>query len=379
MAKSYLPIKRLHSIEMSVHEASSWIGYLTRGLGFQHVSVSTGQAVEKSGTRRHLLACGDVRLVFQEPVHAGSAVRRFLEKHPEGISQVNFLVSDARKVEEQLLERHATCTDFVLTEPTESGEWRQLNIATPLGDVEFAFVESADAQCLALPGMQACGSFNAQHNPLGITGVDHLTSNVRTLMPIIAFYEHVLGFKRLWDTRFHSEDVRPGVGAGLTSIVMWHEGSGIKFANNEPLRPRFGSSQVQLYVDTNRGPGIQHLAIGVSNMIAAAESARAQGVQFLATVPAYYSLLPERLRQCGVMAFAEPLEKLAANGILVDGDKNGYLLQVFCRDQASEFGRPSAGPLLIELIQRSGCQGFGEGNFKAIFEATQKMVESSCG
>lgn len=379
MAKSSLQIKRLHSIEISVHEANSWIGYLTRGLGFQHVAVSTGPAIEKSGTRRHLLACGEVRLVLQEPVHAGSTVRQFLEKHPEGISQVNFHVPDVRKAEEQLIERHATCTDFVATEPTSKGEWRHLNIATPLGDVEYAFVENEDEQRLSMPGMQPCGQFDANHNPLGVMGIDHLTSNVRTLMPVIAFYEHVLGFKRLWDVRFHTEDVRPGLGAGLTSIVMWHEASGIKIANNEPLRPRFSASQVQLYVDTNRGAGVQQVAFGVSNILGAVEYARANRVQFMPTPPTYYSMLSNRLNAGGVPMFAEPIEQLAAHGVLADGDKNGYLLQAFCRDQASEFGRPSAGPLLMELIQRSGCQGFGEGNFRAIFEATQKLVDSACG
>src|SRR5207248_2685126 len=114
-----LDIQRIHSIEISVHEAGSWLTYLTRGLGFQHVATSTGQSIEKTGTRRQLLAAGDARLVLQEPVHAGSAARRFLEKHPEGISQVNFLVSDARAAAEQLLERHATCTDSLAGETTD--------------------------------------------------------------------------------------------------------------------------------------------------------------------------------------------------------------------------------------------------------------------
>jgi 4-hydroxyphenylpyruvate dioxygenase len=302
-----------------------------------------------------------------------------LEKHPEGISQVNFQVPDARKAEEQLVERHATCTDFVVTQATAQGEWRQLNIATPLGDVEYAFVEIADGERLTMPGMEPCANFDTSYNPLGITGIDHMASNVRTLMPVLAFYEHVLGFKRSWDVRFHTEDVRPGVGAGLTSVVMWHEASGIRFANNEPLRPRFDASQVQLYVETNRGPGLQQFAFGVHNILNAVEHARKAGASFLPTPPAYYELLPARLRAEGVPELRESIETLAAGGVLVDGDRNGSLYQVFFRDQASEFGRASAGPLLIELIQRNGCQGFGEGNFRAIFEATQKMVERACG
>ena len=368
-----LDIQRIHSIDISAHESGSWLAYLTRGLGFQHVATSTPQAIEKTGTRKQLLAAGDVRLVVQEPVHAGSPIRRFLEKHPEGISCVNFLVSDARATEEQLLEKHATCTDFLMTDRTERGEWKQINIATPLGDVEFAFVQTADPQRITLPGTQSCGDFDPAKNPLGITEIDHLTSNVRTLMPVIAFYEHVLGLRRVWDVRFHTEDVRPGMGAGLTSVAMRDVISGIRFVNNEPLRPRFDSSQVQMHVDTNRGPGLQQIALGVGNLVDAVGKASSSGVQFLPTPPTYYQLLPRRLAAMGVSALDGMLDKLAAHGILVDGDRNGHILQIFCRDQATQFGRPSAGPLLIEMIERRGCQGFGEGNFRAIFEATSKM------
>jgi 4-hydroxyphenylpyruvate dioxygenase len=128
-----------------------------------------------------------------------------------------------------------------------------------------------------------------------------------------------------------------------------------------------------MHVDTNRGPGLQHMALGVKNLVGAVERAAGAGVQFLATPPTYYQLLPQRLKSLGISSLDGAIPKLAANGILVDGDRNGYLLQIFCRDQATQFGRPSAGPLLLELIERAGCQGFGEGNFRAIFEATARM------
>jgi len=377
MAKSRLGIQRIHDIELSVHEAAPWVSYFTRGFGFQHVAVSTGPMVEATGTRRFLLACANVRLLIAEPIHAGSTVRRFLERHPEGISRVDFLVEDLRRTEEQLVERSAACLDYVRVETVAGGTWKDVAIATPLGDVEFGFVESPDEACLTIPGMERCGTFDARQNPLGITGLDHLTANVRTLMPVLAFSEHVMGLRRYWDVRFHGEEIKPGVGTGLTSVVMCDERSGFKLGVNEPLRPRFNQSQVQLHVDINRGPGIQQLALSVTSMKRAVETATAGGIAFMPTPAAYYQNLPARLRASGALLLPESIEELSAYGVLVDADRTGYLLQAFCRDQASQFGIPTAGPLLIELIQRSGCQGFGEGNFRALFDAMQQLAVPS--
>lgn len=371
MARSSLGIERLHSLELSVYDAAPWLAYLTQGFGFQHIGVSVGSAMESTGTRRHMLACGELCLIVQEAVHAGSAVRRFLEKHPEGVSRVNFVVQDVDRAEVMLLERNATPIDHVKDEIAGDGRWKHLAIATPLGDVEFGFIQIAGRTHLLAPGMEACGMFDPAANPIGIVGVDHLTGNTRTMMPVIAFYEHVMGFSRCWDVAFHTEDLRPGIGTGLKSIAMGDMESGIKLATNEPLRPRFEQSQIQLYVDMNRGPGIQHIAFAVADIGRAVEHARQHGVFFMLTPPAYYEHLPRRLAAQGVPQVGHSVEELRRLGILVDGDKSGYILQAFCQDQAMQFRRPHAGPVFMELVQRCGSQRFGEGNFRALFEASQ--------
>ncbi len=371
MSRPVLGIQRLHSLELSVYDAAPWLAYFGQGFGFQYVGVTTGSAIEATGTRRHLLACGDLALIVQEAVHAGSAVRRYLEKHPEGISRVNFLVEDVVRAEEQLLERNATPIDLVREEPTGSGRWRHIAIATPIGDVEFGFVQIEGQTGMLAPGMEARAAFDPAANPLGITGIDHLTANTRTLMPVIAFYEHVLGFTRQWNVSFHTEDIRPGLGSGLKSIAMGDSSSGIRFATNEPMRPRFEESQIQLYVDMNRGPGVQHMAIAVADISRAVEHCRRNGIQFMLTPAAYYEKLPGRLASQGVANMTHSVDEIARLGILADGDRSGHLYQAFCQDQAVQFRRPHAGPLFIELIQRCGSQRFGEGNFRALFEASQ--------
>lgn len=372
MSRPGLGILRLHSIEISVFDAAPWIAYLAQGFGLQRIGVSTGQATETTGTRRHLLVAGSQSLIIQEAVHAGSPVRRYLEKHPEGISRINFLVADVQQAEVQLLEHNATLLDHIREEPAGAGAWRHLAIATPVGDVEFGFVEIRESGDLLAPGMEQVAKFDPEHNPLGIIGVDHLTANTRTLMPLIAFYEHVMGFKRQWNVSFHTEDIKPGIGSGLKSIAMGDAASGIRLATNEPLRPRFEQSQIQLYVDMNRGPGFQHMAVAVTDIVKAVEYCRQNGVMFMLTPPAYYDQLAARLGSQGVAKPAYPVEELQRLGILADGDRHGHLLQAFCQDQAVQFRRPHAGPLFIELIQRCGSERFGEGNFRALFEASQR-------
>jgi len=369
MAKANLGIQRVHSVELSVHDAAPWLRYFTDGFGFQLIAASTGPDVEQTGTRRRLLRCGDVCIVVAERVHGASRVERFLGQHPEGVSRVNFLVHDIETTEQTLLERHATPTGHTTTQSIGDGEWREFCIATPLGDVEFCFVACSDSSGELMAGMEPDGLFDAGRNPLGLLGFDHMTSNMRTLMPTIAFCEHVMGFQRCWDVHFHTEDIRPGVGTGLKSVVMWDEQSGVKMALNEPLRPRFNQSQVQMCIDSNRGPGIHHLAFEVDDILQAVDYGRQRDVEFLTTPRAYHRALPARIKARKIEGVTQSIRDLESRGILLDGDADGYLLQAFCRDHSVQFDHANAGPMFLEIVQRCGSKGFGEGNFRALFEA----------
>jgi 4-hydroxyphenylpyruvate dioxygenase len=149
--------------------------------------------------------------------------------------------------------------------------------------------------------------------------------------------------------------------------------SGVTFANNEPRRPAFRASQVHQFVEDHRGDGIQHAALTVRDIQATVGGLRGRGVEFLPTPGAYYDALPARLAAAGVGALAEPLEALRGLGILVDGAGPGrYLLQIFLRDSAGLYHEQEAGPFFFELIQRMGDQGFGAGNFRALFESIER-------
>jgi 4-hydroxyphenylpyruvate dioxygenase len=195
------------------------------------------------------------------------------------------------------------------------------------------------------------------------------------MMPALLWLEHVLGFRRFWDVEFHTRDVRAEVrdGSGLRSVVMWDPASGVKFANNEPYRPNFKRSQINVFNEEHRGDGVQHLALEVRDILGSVRGLRARGVEFMPTPGAYYDQLPARLAELGVGAIEEPIDELRELGILIDGHGAGsYLLQIFLKDAAGLYGSAAAGPFFYELIQRKGDAGFGEGNFRALFESIER-------
>jgi 4-hydroxyphenylpyruvate dioxygenase len=217
-------------------------------------------------------------------------------------------------------------------------------------------------------------------NRFGFIGIDHITSNFQTMSPALLWLEHVMGFEHFWDVQFHTRDVPSaksartvGHGSGLRSAVMSDPRTGIKFANNEPYRPAFKNSQINVFHEDNRGDGVQHVALGTTDIISAVRGLRQRGALFMPTPSTYYELLPDRLEREGVQHIDEDIRELEELGILVDGQARGaYLLQIFLKDSAGLYGSAEAGPFFFEIIQRKGDHGFGAGNFRALFESIER-------
>jgi 4-hydroxyphenylpyruvate dioxygenase len=182
-----------------------------------------------------------------------------------------------------------------------------------------------------------------------------------------------MGFSEYWRVHFHTADINPGSGgSGLASIVMWDPESGIKFANNEPVTPNYEASQIYSFVEANNGPGVQHVAFHVPVISPAVENMRRAGIEFLDTPATYYDMLPERLARQQVTNFSEKIEEMQRLGILVDGEDDRYLLQIFMVEGGLLYDDEVAGPFFYEIIQRKGARGFGEGNFRALFESIER-------
>ena len=375
MARPSLGIQRIEALHYYVHDLERTRRFLVDKLDFVEVG-SSGPEVEREGRQRSTaFRAGDALYVIHQPVGEGGRAWRYLRKHPEGVGTVVLDVEEIDRTFRLLDERGGTLITDVQRFSDDGGTLAMFSITSPFGDTTFRFVERRGYSGL-FPGFVPSAT-SATCNRFGFERIDHLTANFQTMKPALLWMEHVLGFEQLWEIAFHTQDVasakRREHGSGLKSIVMWDPASGVKFANNEPFRPFFKESQINLFAEDNRGDGIQHSALSVRDIVGAVRGLRAAGVEFMSTPGSYFDALPERLRQIGVGTIDESVDLLRELEILVDGDKpQKYLLQIFLKEAAGRYHDPEAGPFFFEIIQRKGDNGFGAGNFRALFEAIER-------
>jgi 4-hydroxyphenylpyruvate dioxygenase len=185
--------------------------------------------------------------------------------------------------------------------------------------------------------------------------IDHLTHNVhRGRMDVWwQFYERLFNFREI---RYFDIE---GKLTGLRSRALTSPCGQIRIPINESADDK---SQIEEYLRAYNGEGIQHIALGTQDIFASVEGMRAAGIAFMDSPDTYYELLPKRMPDLT----PERIERLARNRILTDGaptPEGGRLLQIFTGTVI--------GPIFFELIQREGDQGFGEGNFRALFESIE--------
>jgi 4-hydroxyphenylpyruvate dioxygenase len=196
----------------------------------------------------------------------------------------------------------------------------------------------------------------ADQNPrgVGLARIDHLTHNVHRgrMEPWAQFYERIFNFRQI---RYFDIEGRL---TGLRSKAMTSPDGKIRIPINESADEK---SQIEEFLDLYKGEGIQHIAMATDDIHATVETLSATGLRFLATPDSYYDLVDKRLPGHG-----EDLARLRRNRIQIDGapgPEGGRLLQIFTETLI--------GPIFFEIIQRKGDEGFGEGNFKALFEAME--------
>ena len=188
----------------------------------------------------------------------------------------------------------------------------------------------------------------------GLTCIDHLTHNVqRGHMDVwTGFYEKLFNFREI---RYFDIE---GKHTGLFSKAMTSPCGHIRIPLNESQDDK---SQIEEYLREYKGEGIQHIALGTDDIYRTVDRLRANGIELQDTNETYYELVDER-----VPGHGEPLDELKKRRILIDGapeQGQGLLLQIFTKNVI--------GPIFFEIIQRKGNEGFGEGNFKALFEAIE--------
>jgi 4-hydroxyphenylpyruvate dioxygenase len=366
-----LGIQRIEALHYYVRDLERSRRFYVDRMDFAEIGASSPELTQSGRQRSLVFGAGDCKLVCSEPIGAGGRAARYLSKHPDGIGTIVFAVEDVERAFRLIEARGGTPIDDVRRFEDDGGWLEMFSITTPFGDTTFRFVERSGYRAL-FPGMAVHDTPRGGGNGFGFSGFDHVTSNFQTMLPALLWLEHVLGFERYWEVAFHTEE-EEGHGSGLRSVVMWDPVSAIKFANNEPQRPHFKDSQINVFHEDHRGDGVQHVALAVNDIVACVRGLRARGVEFMPTPGAYYELLPARLERLGIGALDEPIDVLRENQILVDGaGDHAYLLQIFLKDSAGLYADPQAGPFFYEIIQRKGDKGFGAGNFRALFESIER-------
>ena len=379
------------SIHFVVENLDRSRAFYAERFDFAEVARAGEELTQRSGQQSVVFGAGDVRVCVSTPLAQRSKAARFLRRHPAGVMSLAFRVKSLAETTAFLAERGGT----FLAEPVEDvdargGTYRAVEIATPLGDVAFRFVERSGYRAFA-PGFVDSGAaeFDSEGplrppNCFGIEAIDHVTCNGLTMQPIVAWYRDVLGLAPFWEIAFHTDQIPSRdlghaghAGSGLKSVVMWDAASGVKFATNEPLRPHFRDSQIYKFVEDNHGAGVQHVAFHVRDIVGTVEELKRRGVDFMDTPHAYYSDLPRRLEALGIHNVKEELGVLERHQILLDGSHERYMLQIFLREAKSLYADERAGPFFYEIIQRCGDEGFGYGNFRALFESIERAQASA--
>ncbi|HEY6610023.1 MAG TPA: 4-hydroxyphenylpyruvate dioxygenase [Pseudomonas sp.] len=276
-------------------------------------------------------------------------VRAFAEKHGPSACAMAFRVRNAAQAAAFVAAQGATLVG-------SHANFGELNIpcVEGIGGSLLYLVDRYGDKSIYDVDFEFIAGRSANDNAVGLQTLDHLTHNVkRGQMDVWSgFYERIANFREI---RYFDIE---GKLTGLLSRAMTAPCGKIRIPINESADDK---SQIEEFIREYHGEGIQHIALSTDDIYATVRRLRANGVDFLATPDTYYARIDSR-----VPGHGEPLDELRELNLLIDGapDADGILLQIFTHTVI--------GPIFFEIIQRKGNQGFGEGNFKALFESIEE-------
>ncbi|WP_370390525.1 4-hydroxyphenylpyruvate dioxygenase [uncultured Winogradskyella sp.] len=360
-AQDFLPLLGTDYVEFYVGNAKQSAHFYKTAFGFQSYAYKGLETGSKDHVS-YVLKQDKIKLVLTTPLNSKSPINDHIVKHGDGVKVIALWVDDARKSYEETIKRGAKSYMEPVVETDEHGEVVRAGIYT-YGETVHMFVERKNYNGVFMPGFVEWKSdYNPE--PVGLKYIDHMVGNVGwgEMNQWVKWYEDVMGFVNFLsfdDKQIHTEY------SALMSKVMSNGNGRIKFPINEPAEAA-KKSQIEEYLDFYEGPGVQHLAVATDDIIKTVAQLKARGVEFLPPPPqSYYDMIPERLGEHMEM-MKEDIKELQKLSILVDADEEGYLLQIFTKPVED---RPT---LFFEIIQRMGAQGFGAGNFKALFESIER-------
>jgi 4-hydroxyphenylpyruvate dioxygenase len=356
-AQDSFPIIGMDAVVFAVGNAKQAAHYYSTVFGMRRVAYR-GPETGSPDEAAYVLESGAARFVFRGPVRADTALGGRVAAHGDGVIDLALQVSSAEDAYHYAVAHGARGLEAPHIVEDEYGKAVVAAIAT-YGDTRHTLVERSGYSGVYLPGYVPAAPIGAPRERRFFTEIDHCVGNVELgrMDEWVDFYHQVMGFTNMKE--FVGDDIATEYSALMSKVVA--DGSRkVKFPLNEPAAGK-RKSQIDEYLEFYGGPGVQHIALATDDIVASVRAMTAAGVEFLATPGSYYDELGSWVGETRV-----PLDELRELGILADRDEDGYLLQIFTQPVQD---RPT---LFFELIERHGSQGFGKGNFKALFEAIER-------
>jgi 4-hydroxyphenylpyruvate dioxygenase len=351
------PVNGMDAVVFAVGNARHAAHFYSTAFGMRCVAYR-GPETGCRDEAAYVLESGAARFVFRGPVRAGTKLGEHAAAHGDGVIDLAIDVPSAEAAYAYAVAHGATGLQEPEVFEDSAGKVVLAAIAT-YGDTRHTLVERANYSGPYLPGYVAAGPLAVPPARPFFTEIDHCVGNVELgkMDEWVGFYQQVMGFTNMKE--FVGDDIATEYSALMSKVVA--DGTRkVKFPINEPAVGK-KKSQIDEYLEFYGGPGVQHIALATDDIVAAVRGMRAAGLDFLSTPGSYYDTLGEWVGDTRV-----PLSELSDLGILADRDEDGYLLQVFTKPVQD---RPT---VFFELIERHGSQGFGKGNFKALFEAIER-------
>jgi len=354
------PVTGMDAVVFAVGNARQAAHFYSSAFGMRCVAYR-GPETGCRDEAAYVLESGQARFVFRGPVRTGTDLARHVAAHGDGVIDLAIGVPSAEAAYDYAVARGATGLDKPEMFEDTAGKIVLASIAT-YGDTRHTLVERAGYAGPYLPGYVAADPLVTPPDRPFFTEIDHCVGNVELgrMDQWVGFYRRVMGFTNMKE--FVGDDIATEYSALMSKVVADGDRK-VKFPINEPAAGQ-RKSQIDEYLEFYGGPGVQHIALATDDIVASVRAMRAVGVGFLDTPGSYYDALGGWAGETRV-----PAGELRELGILADRDEDGYLLQIFTRPVQD---RPT---VFFELIERHGSQGFGKGNFKALFEAIEREQE----
>ncbi len=347
----------MDAVVFAVGNARQATHYYSTAFGMRCVAYR-GPETGSRDEAAYVLESGQARFVLRGPVRAGTSLGAHVAAHGDGVTDLAMEVTSVEEAYEYATARGARGLAAPQTFEDEYGKVVLARLAA-YGDTVHTLVERANYSGPYLPGYVPADPVVAPPVRPFFTEIDHCVANVELghMDEWVGFYRRAMGFTNMKE--FVGDDIATEYSALMSKVVA--DGSRkVKFPVNEPAAGK-KKSQIDEYLDFYGGPGVQHIALATDDIVTTVRAMKAAGVEFLGTPDTYYERLGDWVGETRV-----PLADLADLRLLADRDEDGYLLQIFTKPVQD---RPT---VFFELIERHGSQGFGKGNFKALFEAIER-------